>query len=116
LTGSVLTDATTGIKMIRRSVFERLTLEATSGGWSVAFELAIKAQLAGFRVGEVPIVSIDRLFGGTSTFTVGPWVRDYLRWFLWGVGRLQRSHAARTPVMTLSETADSAGTLRHAHS
>ena len=81
------TDATTGLKMFRREAFLRLPLEGTSAGWAVAFEMAIKAQLAGLRLGEVPIVSIDRLYGGKSTFRVGPWVRSYSRWFLWGFRR-----------------------------
>lgn len=113
--GSALTDATTGIKMVRRSVFENISLNPSSSGWSVAFELAMKVQLAGFRVGEVPIVSIDRLFGGQSTFVLGPWVRDYVRWFLWGAGRLRRSAAARAPVMTLADVAELEMTLQHAH-
>lgn len=92
LSGLRLTDATTGIKMFRRDVFEALNLEARPVGWAVTFEMAIKAQLAGLRLGEVPIVSIDRLYGGASTFAVGPWVIEYLRWFAWG---LRRSMASR---------------------
>jgi dolichol-phosphate mannosyltransferase len=85
LTGSVLTDSTTGIKMVRRTVFDRLELKAAPVGWAVAFEMAIKAQLAGFQLGEVPIVSIDRLYGGESTFRVGPWVLEYLKWLRFAV-------------------------------
>ena len=85
--GLRLTDATTGIKMFKRDVFEGLDLQARPVGWAVTFEMAIKAQLAGLRLGEVPIVSIDRLYGGESTFSVGPWVVEYLRWFLWGMRR-----------------------------
>jgi glycosyltransferase involved in cell wall biosynthesis len=93
LSGLKLTDATTGIKMFRRGVFEQLHLEARPVGWAVTFEMAIKAQLAGMRLGEVPIVSIDRLYGGQSTFSVGPWVVEYLKWFMWG---LRRSAATRS--------------------
>jgi len=78
------TDATTGIKLFRREVFDELDLQARPVGWAVAFEMAIKAQLAGLTLGEVPIVSIDRLYGGKSTFSVGPWFVEYLRWFIWG--------------------------------
>jgi glycosyltransferase involved in cell wall biosynthesis len=85
LSGSPFSDATTGIKMFRRDVFSRLNLQCRPVGWAVAFEMAIKAQHAGLRLGEVPIVSIDRLFGGESTFRLGPWVLEYSRWFLWGV-------------------------------
>jgi dolichol-phosphate mannosyltransferase len=92
--GCQLTDATTGIKMFTREVFERLHLEARPVGWAVAFEMAIKAQLAGLRLGEVPIVSIDRLYGGKSTFKVGPWTAEYFRWFMWGLRALRRAHSA----------------------
>ena len=95
LAGSVLTDSTTGIKMFRRADFARLDLKAKPVGWAVAFEMAIKAQLLGMSLGEVPIVSVDRLFGGRSTFRLGPWTAEYLRWFLWGMVRLHRSRAAR---------------------
>jgi dolichol-phosphate mannosyltransferase len=85
LTGSSLTDATTGLKMLRRSAFPQLALESQPVGWAVAFEIALKAQAAGWKLGEVPIISVDRLFGGQSTFRVGPWFREYLKWFFWGV-------------------------------
>jgi glycosyltransferase involved in cell wall biosynthesis len=81
------TDATTGIKMFRKECFGRLDLRSRPVGWAVAFEMAIKAQHAGLRLGEVPIVSIDRLYGGESSFRLGPWVAEYLRWFLWGLRR-----------------------------
>ena len=83
--GSPFTDATTGIKMFRKEVFPRFNLESRPVGWTVAFEMAIKAQHAGIRLGEVPIVSIDRLYGGESTFRLGPWLIEYSRWFLWGL-------------------------------
>ena len=98
LSASQLTDATTGIKMFTREVFERLPLEARPVGWAVAFEMAIKAQLAGLRLGEVPIVSIDRLYGGTSTFRVGAWTVEYLRWFLWGLIELRKGRPMRAEV------------------
>src|ERR1700687_1882062 len=60
ISGCVLTDATTGIKLVRRSVLNQLQLEARPVGWAVAFEMTMKAQLAGFKLGEVPIISVDR--------------------------------------------------------
>lgn len=106
-TRTPLTDATTGIKMMRREVFEQIALEPRSAGWSVAFELAIKAQLAGLRVGEVPIISIDRLFGGRSTFRLIPWLAGYLKWFLWGVREFRRVRPDRPPLMTYEAAAAS---------
>lgn len=84
LCASPFSDATTGIKMFRKSVFPSLNLESRPVGWAVAFEMAIKAQHAGLRLGEVPIVSIDRLYGGKSTFRARSWIVEYSRWFIWG--------------------------------
>jgi len=91
LSNSVFSDCTTGIKMFRREVFGQLNLEANPVGWAVAFEMAIKAQCAGFKLGEVPIISIDRLYGGVSTFKPGPWIKEYSRWFRWGVKALHKA-------------------------
>ena len=110
LSGFRLTDATTGIKMFRPELFERLQLTARPVGWAVAFEMGIKAQLAGLRLGEVPIVSIDRLYGGKSTFALGSWTAEYLRWFVWGVRRSRRlRNAASAPVMVRIPSATALG-------
>jgi dolichol-phosphate mannosyltransferase len=85
IAASPFTDATTGIKMFRKEIFSSLNLESRPVGWTVAFEMAIKAHHAGLRLGEVPIVSIDRLYGGESTFRLGPWMVEYSRWFVWGL-------------------------------
>lgn len=100
ITGSVLTDSTTAMKMIKKSIFEKVTIEAKAG-WAFAFELSIKAQLLGLQLGEVPIVSVDRLFGGDSTFRLGAWVQEYTKWFIWGVRRLNRSNRVQAKVITL---------------
>ena len=90
ISGCVLTDATTGIKMMKRPVYYQLHLCARPVGWAVAFEMSMKAQAGGFRLGEVPIISVDRLYGGKSTFRVGAWSKEYLRWFWWGIRELRR--------------------------
>jgi len=95
LAGSLMTDCTTGIKMFRRDQFDRFKLESRPIGWAVAFEMSIKAQMLGMSLGEVPIVSIDRLYGGQSTFRLGPWTGEYMRWFLWGLTRTRRSPLGR---------------------
>jgi glycosyltransferase involved in cell wall biosynthesis len=86
-----LTDATTGIKLFRRSDFNRLTEGTSAVGWSIAFEMAINARLIGLKLGEVPTISIDRLFGGQSSFKVIPWVIGYLRYFTVALRRLPRA-------------------------
>jgi glycosyltransferase involved in cell wall biosynthesis len=106
ISGCALTDATTGIKLMRRSVFYQLHLEARPVGWAVAFEMSMKAQLGNFKMGEVPIISIDRLYGGASTFRPGPWTVEYLRWFIWGSMRL-RSKTLRKPTVLVRKSSTS---------
>jgi dolichol-phosphate mannosyltransferase len=99
MTQTPFSDATTGIKLFRKDVFASLQLESRPVGWACALEMAIKAQWAGLRLGEVPIVSIDRLYGGKSTFRLLPWVREYGRLFLWGwVHGIRRGHYASRKV------------------
>jgi len=99
IAGCVLSDATTGIKLFRRSMFSALSLEARPVGWAVTFEIAMKAQFAGWKLGEVPVISIDRLYGGKSTFRLGPWTGEYLRWFFWGCKHLRRVPPSNRPVV-----------------
>ena len=99
LAGCVFSDATTGIKMFRRKLFPTLNLEARPIGWAVTFEMAMKAQLGGWKLGEVPVISIDRLYGGKSTFRLGPWTAEYLRWFMWGVRNLRKVPPSQRPVV-----------------
>jgi len=91
ISGMGLSDATTGIKLFRRDDFGRLTDGTSTVGWSIAFEMAINAQLLGFRLGEVPTISIDRLFGGKSSFQLVPWVIGYLGHFTMALRRLPRA-------------------------
>jgi len=88
LSGSSLTDPTFGVKMFKRAKFNELSLESKPVGWAVSFEFAIKAQAAGWKLGEVPLISLNRLYGkGKSSFRLN-WVREYMKWFLFGVARL----------------------------
>lgn len=98
LAGSVLTDLTSGRVMFRRDVFDRLELRAPAIGWVFVFEMTMKAELAGVRLGEVPIISADRLYGGRSTFRLGSWTVEYLRWFVWGVMASRRRGARPAPL------------------
>jgi len=90
LSGVALTDSTTGIKMFRRRDFDRLTQDTKSVGWAIAFEMAVRAQLLALKLGEVPIISIDRLFGGKSTFRLIPWIVGYLDYFILAIRTLPR--------------------------
>ena len=105
ISSCALSDATTGIKMFKRKVFEQIVLESRPIGWAFIFELAIKSQQAGMRLGEVPIISIDRLYGGKSSFVLGPWVKEYMRWFIWGMKYLPLSKKQKVQVRIPKTTA-----------
>lgn len=94
---SAFTDCTTGVKMFRKTLFDKINFESGPVGWTFAFEMSIKAQLQGFKLGEVPIISIDRLYGGESTFKLVPWFVGYLKWFLWGVKILKLQGGKKVP-------------------
>lgn len=99
--GASFTDGTTGIKMFRKELFNKFAVESNPVGWAVVFEIAVKAEFAGAKIGEVPIVSIDRLYGGTSTFSVGPWFKEYLRWFFWGVRNLRGAKTRQKTIVSI---------------
>lgn len=92
---SAFSDATTGFKMFRREIFERISLESKPIGWAVVFEMAVKAQSEGLKLGEVPIISIDRLYGGKSTFRLFSWIKEYARWFVFGLKNIDKLNKNR---------------------
>ncbi|MBF0246124.1 MAG: glycosyltransferase, partial [Planctomycetes bacterium] len=65
--GAALSDLTTGIKMFRRRAIQSIALRTDTTNWSFAFDLAVDFELGGSTLGEVPMVSVDRAFGGKST-------------------------------------------------
>jgi hypothetical protein len=54
-------DVSTGLRLVRRSLVDELTLEATSP--FIGAEIAIKSMLKGYRVGELGIQTFPREFG-----------------------------------------------------
>jgi len=61
-------DVSTGLRLVRRVVLDDLQLESTSP--FVGAELAIKAMLKGYRVGEVGIQTFPRTFGSGSSTSI----------------------------------------------
>jgi glycosyltransferase involved in cell wall biosynthesis len=61
-------DVSTGLRLVRRVVLEDVPLESTSP--FVGAELAIKAMLKGYRVGEVGIQTFPRSFGSGSSTSI----------------------------------------------
>ena len=88
LTNFPLSDQTTGIKMFKKKLWEEVGLNNNSVGWSFALELSIKSYLINKKITEHPIKSVDRLFGGNSTFKLTKWLKDYSKWFFWGLYKI----------------------------
>ena len=94
LTGFPLTDATTGMRMVKREHFDKIEFESNPVGWAVAFEMSIKFYLLGLRMTEGPVVSIDRLYGGKSSFRAASWSKEYWRWFMFGLREVPKARRA----------------------
>ena len=107
LAGAKLTDSTVGFKMFRPDFLKRVKLEGRPIGWLVAFEMSIKAQFSGVRMGEVPIISINRFYGGKSSFKLKAWTKEYLKWFFRGVWMLRM----KTPPIKTSDGGTALKTL-----
>lgn len=79
LFGIPMHDITNAFRGFKRDVFEDLVLSST--GFSISPEFAIKAHLAGFKLGEVPTVYTNRV-EGVSSFKLFKMTRSYLTLYL----------------------------------
>lgn len=73
-----MTDFTTGIKAFKNSVFSQLLVGSNSIGWSCSLTFALNAHRTNLLMCEIPIISVDRVLGGSSTFQVRKWLFGYL--------------------------------------
>lgn len=76
LFGVPVHDITNAFRGFRKEVLGNLVL--TSSGFSISPELAIKAHLAGYKLGEVPTVYTNRI-EGVSSFKLYKMTKSYLR-------------------------------------
>jgi len=64
VTGLPIADATGGFKLFRREVLAALPLDRVeSNGYSFQIEMSFRAWKHGFRIGEIPIMFVDRDVG-----------------------------------------------------
>lgn len=67
ITGLKLTDCTGGFKCFRREVLQAIDLDSVkSDGYSFQIEMNYRCMEKGFRIGEVPIIFIDRHAGSSK--------------------------------------------------
>lgn len=84
-------DITNAFRGFRKEIITHLELKST--GFSISPEFAIKAHLAGFKLGEVPTVYINRV-EGVSSFKLFKMTKNYLKLYLdlfWQFNILQKS-------------------------
>jgi dolichol-phosphate mannosyltransferase len=67
ITGLKITDCTSGFKCFRRKVLESIDLKSIkSDGYSFQIEMNYRCVESGFRLGEIPIIFIDRHAGSSK--------------------------------------------------
>ena len=84
VTGLPIADATGGYKCFRRQVLESIPLERVeSNGYAFQIEMSFRAWKKGFRLGEIPIMFVDRDVG------VSKMSKQIVREAVWRVWRLR---------------------------
>jgi dolichol-phosphate mannosyltransferase len=84
VTGMPIADATGGYKAFRREVLERIPLDRIeSEGYAFQIEMSLRAWKLGFRIGEIPIVFVDRTTGESKMS------RRIIREAVWKVWKLR---------------------------
>jgi glycosyltransferase involved in cell wall biosynthesis len=111
LFGLTVRDVDCDFRLMRRSIFERVTLEKTSG--VICLEMMKKIQDAGFGIAEVPVHHYHRAFGRSQFFNFRRIIKtaiDVMR--LWVALVLRRRHRQRSAEVgrTGTEAADSIST------
>ena len=74
-----LRDSTTGMKAFQKRYWEKLSTDIDYGGWAAALAMTRNAKKFKIGVAEIPITSVDRIFGGKSKFILRAWALEYLR-------------------------------------
>jgi dolichol-phosphate mannosyltransferase len=74
-----LSDISTGIKAFNKENILIPDKPFSQQGWSFPMEIELKAIKAKKLITEVPIISVDRPFGGKSNYKARVWIIDYLK-------------------------------------
>lgn len=84
VTGLPVADATSGYKCFRRAVLEAIELDRVeSEGYMFQIEMSLRAWKKGFRIGEIPIVFVDRTAGESKMS------KSIIREAVWKVWKLR---------------------------
>lgn len=83
ITGLPIRDATGGFKCFRRSVLESIDLDKIkSNGYAFQIEMTFKVWRNGFRLKEIPIIFVDRVYGESKLSKKIMWEAIFMVWKL----------------------------------
>jgi len=83
ITGMPVQDATGGFKCFRREVLEALDFsQVGSNGYAFQIEMSYRAWKKGFRIREIPIIFIDRVYGVSKLSKKIMWEAVFMIWKL----------------------------------
>jgi glycosyltransferase involved in cell wall biosynthesis len=102
LFGLRVRDVDCDFRLMRRAIFERITLEKNSG--VICLELMKKVHDAGFRIAEVPVHHYHRAYGKSQFFNVRRILKtgfDVLK--LWYALVIKREHLTAAPARTTED-------------
>lgn len=103
LFGLHVRDVDCDFRMMRRAIFDRVTLETSSG--VICLEMMKKIQDAGFRIAEVPVHHYHRAFGRSQFFNFRRLARTGVDVFkLWYALVIRRQHLRDQPADPSSGT------------
>jgi glycosyltransferase involved in cell wall biosynthesis len=77
VTNGRFSDLSTGIKAFKKDVIEIPVEPFSQNGWSFPMEIELRALLGGKKISEIPIISVDRPFGGESSYHAASWILSY---------------------------------------
>ena len=76
-------DASNGFRMFSRKLIDKFEIESNLG-FAYSLELLVKAHRYGFKIDEIPAQWEERSVG-SSNFKVFKWIKQYIRWYLYGL-------------------------------
>ncbi|MEJ2054793.1 MAG: polyprenol monophosphomannose synthase [Calditrichaceae bacterium] len=83
VTGLPICDATGGFKCYRSSVLENINLDGiSSNGYAFQIELTFKIWRKNYRIKEIPIIFVDRVYGESKLSSKIMWEAFFLVWKL----------------------------------
>ncbi len=83
ITGVPINDCTGGYKCFRREVLQAIDFDRIkSNGYAFQIELNVKAWKKGFKIKEIPIIFVDRVYGESKLSKRIMWEAAFLVWKL----------------------------------